>query len=133
MNPDIDPGLAPSRATVAGILESLAAAVRREPESSRIELATLPKPEACHDGDAARSHATRRPNKSMSETNVNAPTKPSPILLTSRETAELFRVDVRTLRRMWRAGAIPAPIQIGRSIRWRRREVEKWIEDQVAR
>lgn len=40
-------------------------------------------------------------------------------LLTARETAELLRVDQRTLRRLVHEGSVPQPIRIGRrAIRW---------------
>lgn len=40
-------------------------------------------------------------------------------LLTARETAELLRVDQRTLRRLVHEGSVPPPVRIGRrAIRW---------------
>jgi len=44
---------------------------------------------------------------------------PTPTLLTARETAELLRVDQRTLRRLVHEGSVPPPVRIGlRAIRW---------------
>jgi excisionase family DNA binding protein len=60
------------------------------------------------------------------------PAKPS-ALLTAQETADLLRIHVRTLRQRWRAGELPAPIWVGKGHRWRRRDVESWINEQVAR
>ena len=42
-----------------------------------------------------------------------------PLLLTSKETAELLRVDQRTLRRLVQEGEVPHPLRIGRrAVRW---------------
>lgn len=39
-------------------------------------------------------------------------------LATPREVADILRVDIATLRRLIRAGSIPAPLHIGRALRW---------------
>jgi len=52
---------------------------------------------------------------------------------------EILLVDVRVLARLlhlgratiWRqlaTGRLPAPVRIGRSVRWRKAEIEAWIE-----
>lgn len=50
-------------------------------------------------------------------------------LLTIKELAELLGVSIATINRWNRAGEIPAPIVIGGSIRWKRVEVEKWLDE----
>lgn len=55
-------------------------------------------------------------------------------LLTAAQVADLLQVDRRTLRRMVRAGAVPAPIILGEHTqRWRRRSIERWLRDLEAR
>jgi len=58
------------------------------------------------------------------------PEKPHPelpALMTARELAAQLRIDTRTLRRWRAAGLVPEPLVFGRSVRWRRTEIEKWI------
>lgn len=43
------------------------------------------------------------------------------------EFAALMGVDVRTLRRMRRAGGVPKPVQIGRNLRWKRVDVDRFL------
>jgi excisionase family DNA binding protein len=50
-------------------------------------------------------------------------------LLTKREVAALLRISVRTLERLTEAGEGPSSIKFGRSRRWRRADVERWLED----
>ena len=60
---------------------------------------------------------------------VNAPPSDDPAqLLTADEVAKLLRVDVRTLRLMRHEQKFPRPISVGRSLRWRRSAVERWID-----
>lgn len=49
-------------------------------------------------------------------------------LLTADEVARLLRVDQRTLRTMRHERKFPRPISVGRSLRWRRSAVERWID-----
>ncbi len=49
-------------------------------------------------------------------------------LLTADEVAALLRVDVRTLRLMRHERSFPRPTRVGRSLRWRRSAVERWID-----
>ncbi len=52
-------------------------------------------------------------------------------LMTRQEVVDLLRIDTRTLRRLEREGSIPSAIVIGeRTLRWRRREIEKLLDDQ---
>ncbi len=50
-------------------------------------------------------------------------------LLTKREVAELLRISERKLERMTASGEGPSSIKFGRSRRWLRRDVERWIEE----
>jgi predicted DNA-binding transcriptional regulator AlpA len=58
-------------------------------------------------------------------TNPMATTK---LTLTQTETAEWLGIDIRTLQRRRAAGEGPRAIKIGRAVRYRRRDVERWLE-----
>lgn len=46
------------------------------------------------------------------------------------EVADLLKVSGLTVRRMWCRGQFPAPIAMGRIIRWRAADVERWLAEQ---
>ena len=48
-------------------------------------------------------------------------------LLTAADLCSLLKLDARTLRVLRHEGRVPEPIKLGRSLRWRRAEVEAWI------
>lgn len=48
-------------------------------------------------------------------------------LLDSDQAATLLSVSKRHLHRLRDSGAIPAPIRLGRSVRWDRQQLEAWI------
>lgn len=48
-------------------------------------------------------------------------------LINSAATAERLGVSPRTLRRLLDAGKTPAPIRVGRCLRWRSVEIDAWI------
>jgi excisionase family DNA binding protein len=50
-------------------------------------------------------------------------------LLTKREVAQLLRISERTLERLTEAGEGPPSVKFGRSRRWLRRDVERWLEE----
>lgn len=50
-----------------------------------------------------------------------------PLVLTSNELARMLKISMRSLWRLRSAGLLPAPIQVGSSIRWRADEVQQWI------
>lgn len=49
-------------------------------------------------------------------------------LLTAAEVAGLLRIDQRTLRSLRHERAFPRPTRVGRSLRWKRGAVERWID-----
>ena len=49
-------------------------------------------------------------------------------LLCVKDLATMIDVSVRKIWRLNDNGAIPSPIHIGRSVKWKREEIEKWIE-----
>jgi excisionase family DNA binding protein len=48
-------------------------------------------------------------------------------LIDAPEAADRLRVSVRTLRRLTDAGRGPAPIRVGRCLRWRSSDLDTWI------
>ena len=57
--------------------------------------------------------------------NANGP----PLLLDVKEVAYLLGVGERTVWAKAAADLMPKPVRIGRLCRWRRAEIEKWIEE----
>ncbi len=53
-------------------------------------------------------------------------------LLTAADLCSLLKLDARTLRVLRHEGRVPEPIKLGRSLRWRRAEIEAWIAAQGA-
>jgi len=51
-----------------------------------------------------------------------------PLLLTAAQFACLLNLGTSTLWRLNAEGRIPLPVRIGRSIRWREREIRAWID-----
>ena len=51
-----------------------------------------------------------------------------PLLLTAKELGRLLGVALCTVWTWNAAGRIPLPLRIGGTTRWRRREIEQWIE-----
>ena len=53
------------------------------------------------------------------------------LLLPVAEVARLLSMSVRTVWKLTSAGELPPPVSIRgcRSARWRRREIEDWIEE----
>jgi len=52
-----------------------------------------------------------------------------PVLLTVKEVAELLGFSERTVYRLADSGTMPGPIKIGASVRWRKNELDQWIEE----
>ena len=53
---------------------------------------------------------------------------PTLLLLSVREVAQAFGTSERTIWRWAATGEIPAPMRIGRSVRWRRSTVEAFLD-----
>ena len=49
-------------------------------------------------------------------------------LLTAEQVARLLAVSVKTVRRMTRRGELPRPVRIGRQVRWRLADIERFIK-----
>lgn len=61
------------------------------------------------------------------QTNTNIPSSES-LLISAEQLSELLQLSTRTLWRLVHEGRIPVPVRIGRSVRWKRAEIEMWIE-----
>lgn len=48
-------------------------------------------------------------------------------MLTKDEFASLLNISIRTLQRKQDLGEVPAPLRIGKSVRWVRSQIEEWI------
>lgn len=50
------------------------------------------------------------------------------LLIDGHSAASLTGISARTLHRLAERGEAPRPVRVGRSVRWRRQELEDWIE-----
>jgi excisionase family DNA binding protein len=103
----IDPAIANA---LASVLERVAQELRA---SAGIKLALLREPEA-----ECRSRDEEREMESY---------------MSTQQVAEMLNLNLRTFRR-YRADEsleFPSPIRIGRVMRWRRRDVERWVKEQA--
>ena len=62
------------------------------------------------------------PNQSLDPSDL-------PPLLDVRAVARLLGVGPRTVWRLRDAGDLPAPVRIGRLIRWRREALLRWLDE----
>lgn len=62
------------------------------------------------------------------ERTSDLPGERQPLLLTAKQLALLLNFSTRTIWRKLSAREIPEPVEIGNIVRWRRAEVEAWIE-----
>jgi len=60
------------------------------------------------------------------------PHAPLKLALNMKEVSELLSVSVRTVWKMASCREIPAPFSIGRSKRWSRHALERWIVEHHA-
>ena len=49
------------------------------------------------------------------------------LLLTAAQVAEILAISVRHVHKLNREEKIPAPVRLGRSVRWSRNEIKAWI------
>ena len=52
----------------------------------------------------------------------------SQLLLSAADAAALCSMSVRTWQRLKSEGRVPRPVRLGRSNRWRRDELERWVD-----
>jgi len=53
----------------------------------------------------------------------------APLMMTAEELAETLCVSKRQVWRLKAKGDIPKPVNIGRSVRWRRSDILEWIAE----
>ena len=63
---------------------------------------------------------------------MNPATPPTDEMLTVRDMASLLRITTRAVHAQRSRGKLPNPIRIGRLVRWRRAEVERWLLEKQA-
>jgi excisionase family DNA binding protein len=51
----------------------------------------------------------------------------APLVLNALEVAVLLKIGKSTFLRLHSAGKVPQPVRFGRSVRWRRAELEAWV------
>jgi len=51
-----------------------------------------------------------------------------PLLVTATEAARLLGVSRTTFYRLHSSGRVPLPVNLGRSVRWRSRELDAWVQ-----
>lgn len=56
-----------------------------------------------------------------------AVTEPESETLNAKELADLLGVHVRSIYRRKLDGSLPEPVQVGRSVRWCKSEVDRWL------
>ncbi len=49
------------------------------------------------------------------------------MLLSTKQVAEALDVSRRTIYRMRQTGKLPKPVKMGKSLKWRREELEAWV------
>ena len=50
-------------------------------------------------------------------------------LLTAREVAQKVRLNISSIYRLMRSGQFPVALKVGpAAVRWRRTEIEEWLE-----
>ncbi len=50
------------------------------------------------------------------------------VLLSTRQLADRFDCSIRHIQRLNDSGKLPRPLKLGNLIRWRRSEIENWID-----
>lgn len=112
-------------ARVLALLERIAAGVEglRDEQRAAAALAALAQQaQAAEAGGSLRSAGS--PSAPAGAAAIN-----NAALLTARDLARLLRIDPRTLRELRHAGEVPPPIKVGRLLRWRATEVERWLAE----
>ncbi len=51
------------------------------------------------------------------------------LLLSADQLARILDVSVRTIWRLRDTGRLPPPLRIGGGVRWRRADIQNWIEE----
>jgi excisionase family DNA binding protein len=79
-----------------------------------------------HVHETGRSGASPDPAHVRS-TEPHFTTLPQPLLLSVGETSRLLGVSTRTIWTLISSGRIPQPVRLGRSVKFRRSDIEAWV------
>ena len=60
---------------------------------------------------------------------MNRTDEPTTSLLTAKQVAALMQISTRTVWRLLSAGELIEPLRIRGNTRWRRSELERWIDE----
>lgn len=63
----------------------------------------------------------------MPDDPTTLPTSIEPMLLPVQAAAMLLGMSAKALRRADQAGKVPAPVRVGRNVRWRKAELVAWV------
>lgn len=50
------------------------------------------------------------------------------VLISGNDLAKLLDVDLRTVRKFDYSGKLPRPVRLGKSVKWRVEEIQRWID-----
>ena len=62
-------------------------------------------------------------------TTAPPPSTAEPVLLSVADVARMLSVSVRHVWRLRDSGDLPAPIYLGRTVRWRKAALDRWIAE----
>jgi excisionase family DNA binding protein len=80
-------------------------------------------------GDTTKRQAADSPGSTEKPATTTPPSgQGAPLLLRVNEVAELLGISERSVWRMQSAGKLPAAVRLAGSIRWRRAEIEAWVD-----
>ena len=118
-------------ARVLALLERIAAGVEglRDELRGVAALATLAQDARAANGPGSTTAAFDAVGLAAGGS-TSAQGAPACELLTAADICSLLKLDARTLRVLRHEGRVPEPIKLGRSLRWRKAEVEGWIAAQ---
>jgi excisionase family DNA binding protein len=69
------------------------------------------------------------PESRVPSSSVASTVRPDePLLLNAREVARLLTVSARTVWKLAATERLPAPVRIGRCVRWRAEELRAWVD-----
>ena len=50
------------------------------------------------------------------------------VLLTAKELSKILQISTRSIWRLVSAHELPNPLRFGRTVRWRRQDIDSWID-----
>lgn len=108
---------------VAFTLDAAAAQALAELLVPVIREAVGPAADEAQDGASARLRASQH-----ALFGGEKPPEDQGLLIDSKQAARLLKVSPRTLWQMQSTGRMPAPVRIGRAVRWSLDVLKRWVE-----